>query len=120
MFCKNTIMFAFLPEEIERIIWKMYYSSEVILKINSKSFIWKNPSQELLDKTNELGCYQKKYSDMEKYIFCKQEHSDLRQAITNCFIKDCGNCNAYGFPCSNATIYGNLNNKNSKKWKITY
>ena len=112
-------MFVSLPEEIERIIWKMYYSSEVISKINSASFIWNNPSKNLLDKTNEIGCYQQKYSGMEKYICCKEEHFYLKEAITNCFNIGCGNCNAYGFPCENATIYGSLNNKILKKWKIT-
>ena len=109
-------MFPTLHEEIERIIWKMYYSSAVISKINSASFIWNNPSKNLLDKTNEIGCYQQKYSDMEKYIFCDE---DDKEAITNCFNNGCGNCYSYGFPCLNATTYGNLNNKISCKWKIT-
>ena len=113
-------MFAILPEEIERIIWKKYYSSEVVKKINSAKLIWKNPSDNLLNKTNDIGCYQPKYSDMEKYIYCKEEHFELRDIVIRCFNKGCNNCNDYGFPCYNATLYGNINNKLSVKWKTKF
>lgn len=114
-------MFDALPEEIERIIWKIYYSIEVINKINQKSFIWTNPSNNLLNITNEIGCFQYRYSDMEKYINMKKDIIDgvnIKEAVLECFNSCCGNCRSHRFPCINATKYGNLNSKIAQKWIV--
>ena len=108
--------------------WKLYYSTEVIPSIKCASYIWENPSQNLLDKTNEIGCYQYKYSDMEKYISYKEEHiisyreanMNLRECVLRCFFQKCSNCIFYNFPCINAIVSGNLSNKLLQKWKINH
>ena len=116
----NTSMFPFLPTEIERIIWKKYYFKEVVKNIHFAKLIWKTPSDNLLNKTNDIGCYQPKYSDMEKYISINEYQSEQREKVIRCFHKGCSNCNNYGFPCVNATFYGNLNDKLMIKWKLDF
>ena len=114
-------MFPILPQEIERIIWKRYYSEEVINKIKQKSFIWRNPSDNLLNKTNEIGCFQYRYSDMEKFVNIEKDIIDgvnIKEAVLGCFNNCCGNCKFDRFPCLNATKYGNLNFKIAQKWIV--
>ena len=108
-------MFTSLPEEIERIIWKIYYSKEVLSNIKNTQFIWKTPSVNLLNKTNDIGCYQHKYSDMEKYMYSDK---GIKEAVLICSYKNCGNCRFYNFPCRNLAHYSNLSNKLEGKWKI--
>ena len=102
-------MFSFLPEEMERHIFRFYYSMNVMAEVKSRESIWNKPSQKLLIICNELGNFQPQYSDLEKCISCKD--LDVYAAIINCFNGKCGNCVNWGFPCFNAKFYGNLYDK---------
>ena len=83
--------------------------------IKNTEFIWKNPSENLLNKTNDIGCYQHKYSDMEKYMYFNKV---VKEAMLNCLYKNCGNCKNYNFPCCNLVCFSNLSSKIKNKWKI--
>lgn len=113
-------MFPILPQEIERIIWKKYYSKEVVKEINSAKLIWETPSENLLNKTNDIGCYQPKYSDMEKYMPLKEGNERVRDFVLTCFNRTCNNCIIYGFPCLNAVSYSNLSNTLEVKWEVDF
>lgn len=80
-------MFDYIPIELERLIWEKYFSEYVIDEFYKKCInIWENPSKQLISKTEDIGCFQNKYSELEymledhKFIkfkgpcdFCKSE-----------------------------------------------
>lgn len=58
---------------------------------------------------------------MEKYINIEKfylNEVNIKEAVLECFNSCCGNCKYFGFPCRNATIYGNLNFKIAQKWIV--
>ena len=62
-------MFANLLEEIERYIWKIYFSDTVTSQIKNKKTIWFQASNEILKISKEVGCLQQGHSDLEKILF---------------------------------------------------
>lgn len=110
-------MFANLPEEIERYIWKLYFSGAVKTQINSIKSIWINPSDQILNICRDVGCLQHGHSELEKILF--EDFDEKKQLVNACCFKEvCGNCEIYGFPCLNATIYGGFDERLTEFWKI--
>ena len=110
-------MFPTLPEEIERYIWKIYYSTYICQEVNSVAHtkIWDNPSDTLIANCEDQGSYQHTHSDLEKYLCCDD---DIHEAVLSCFSDKCENCIGLGFPCLNAQIHGNLSPKIRGIWRI--
>lgn len=110
-------MFTNLPEEIERYIWKIYFSETVMSQVKDKKTIWFQPSNEILKICNEVGCLQHRHSDLEKLLFddFNEEKKKIHQL---CFQRICNNCKYYGFPCANATFYGGFDERLQQYWKI--
>lgn len=114
-------MFHFLPEEMERQIWRFYYSMYVTIQVDSKKeeSVWNNPSDRLVVMCSDTGAYQHTYSELEKCVKCKE--AELKQVVLNeCFENVCPNCVYHGFPCANARIHGGLTPKINHKWIMEY
>ena len=54
------------PEELERMIWRMYFSSNVLYEIKNRDSIWENPSEDLFKNTIDYGAIQKDHTDLER------------------------------------------------------
>ena len=114
-------MFYFLPEEMERQIWRFYYSMYVATQVDSKKkeSVWNNPSDRLVVLCSDIGSYQHTHSELEKCIKCEKD--DIKELVLNgCFETVCANCKFFGFPCANARIYGNMTPKINHKWIMDY
>jgi hypothetical protein len=112
-------MFANLPEEIEHIIWKFYFTNNVVKKINQLKSVWTSPSDHLLTLCNEIGTIQHKYTDLERIIFAnKNENTDMVNDF--CFKELCMNCLYHKFPCMNAWYYGGFNAKLCGVWSMDF
>ena len=60
-------MFPQLPEEIEYIIWKFYYSNNVLFDIKRQECIWlRKDIKRLLKLCREDRCYEVHHSDIER------------------------------------------------------
>ena len=59
-------MFPQLPEELEYMIWKFYFSSDVLFEIKTKESIWEMPSEDLFKNTRDYGAIQKDHTDLER------------------------------------------------------
>ena len=69
-------MFAhILPEEIERIIWKFYYSKYVVREIYRVKPIWCIPSDELIEMCCDKGCAQLNHTDLERVLLSMELHT---------------------------------------------
>lgn len=112
-------MFANLPEELERIIWKFYFTNNVVKRVNQLKSIWTRPSDHLITLCNEIGTIQHKYTDLEKIIFANNNQL-LDLVIDGCFKELCSNCVYHGFPCMNAWFYGGFNDKLCSAWSMDF
>ena len=63
-------MFPQLPEELERMIWRWYFSIEVCPDVKAKDSIWVNPSGILFYNTSDPGAIQIGYTDLERRYDC--------------------------------------------------
>ena len=112
-------MFSNLPEEIERIIWKFYFSKNVTRQVNQVKSVWFAPSDELIKLCSDKGCAQITYTDMDKLLFANRTpHMDI--VYEECFENICGNCVYHGFPCANACFYGGFNDKLQHLWNTEH
>ncbi len=74
-------MFQNLPIEIEYMIYKFYYSKNVIPEINCIDSVWENPSLDLIAITKDTGRFEKGYTDLED-IFCDYlPHTDFMESL---------------------------------------
>ena len=86
-------MFPQLPEEIERMIWKMYYSSNVLDDIRNRDTIWMNPSLMLFVNTSDIGAVQIDHSDLERRYDCDSEpHCETLRMVLNYPLSDGVKC----------------------------
>ena len=109
-------MFAhILPEEIERIIWKFYYSKYVVREIYRVKPIWCIPSDELIEMCCDKGCAQLNHTDLERVLLSSgTPHTDI--VYEECFENMCENCIYHGFPCANACFYGGFDSRLTQIW----
>ena len=63
------IMFPNLPIEIEYLIFKFYFSMNVLKEITWQETIWEEPSDTLCLLTKDQGCFQSSHTDLE-FMFC--------------------------------------------------
>ena len=91
-------MFDYIPTELERFIWEIYYSENVLEElVRSYNFIWENPSKELIIKTEDTGCFQNKHSELEYML---EDHKFIK------FKGPCGFCkNEKHWPCNICNNY---------------
>ena len=61
-------MFPSLPSEVEYIIWKFYFSDNVLKEIYSTHSVWENASNRLFLLTNDSGCVQQNHTDLIRLI----------------------------------------------------
>jgi hypothetical protein len=87
-------MFPQLPEEIERIIFKIYFNREVLTCIRKRETIWVNPSYMLFAITNDPGAVQLNYTDLERrYLYDTEPHCEILKWILNYPLENyCENC----------------------------
>lgn len=94
-----------------------FFERYVLDEIKKNKPIWCNPSQRLLDSCRDIGCIQHTHTDLERTLnYSNKELKDLVREL--CFDNLCGNCVAYGFPCTNACHNGGLHPKLDCFWTI--
>ena len=125
-------LFFNLPDDIQNHIWLLVHQSnfkkihQTFKKMNTKFCLWTNPSDKLLNLvTYDVGCIQHPYNDF--YDFRNKKYCDHFRCAYNpavcvycsvIHIKNpwtdsppyhglykCGNCECYGFPCSNCATF---------------
>ena len=112
-------MFINLPKEIERIIWKFYFSENVVKEVKSINSIWVSPSDKLISMCKDKGCAQIAHTDLERVLFMNQTpHTDI--VHQECLENKCGNCIYHGFPCMNAAFYGGFDDTLTQIWDTEF
>ena len=112
-------MFQNLPEEIERIIWKFYFTRNIVVNIKKVKSVWCRPSDELVSKCQEIGTIQHGHADLERVIqSTKSEYFDVLH--TTCLDNLCLNCVHHGFPCLNAWYHGGFDTKLCSVWTMDF
>ena len=105
-----------LPEDILIIIWKKVYSQTVVPEvIQSFEFVWRDPSDRLIELCNDTGTIQQGHHCLEDMI---EDHN--MWCFENCVENSCDNCVHYGFPCSNLAFYGFENPKLDCLWQPNF
>lgn len=109
----KTYILSYMPEEICMKIYEEYYKKYIVEEIKQyrPSILWEQPSDSLLDKCIDNGCFQtgnNVYCGLEDLF--KNEISDEYNNIIsyndyNTCSGFCGNCRHYGFPCVNCACY---------------
>jgi hypothetical protein len=108
-------MFTYLPEEIERIIWKFYFTGNVVKEVKKINSIWVSPSDEIINMCSDKGCAQITHTDMDRVLFMNPTpHTDV--VHQECFKNICANCVYHGFPCMNASFYGGFDDRLMQFW----
>ena len=101
-----------LPEEIYQKIFMHYFKKYISPGIEThklKVTRWQKPSDRLIELCNERGSYQmgsNVYSGLEPLF---GDYDDY---------KNCGNCEAYFFPCMNCACYYTENIGVCQFWNI--
>lgn len=105
-----------IPEDIYIIIYKKLFSQTVLIElIDSYDFIWRNPSNSLIDLCDDIGTIQQGYHELEDMII-----DENMWAYKSCIENQCENCSTYGFPCSNLAYYGFNNIKLECLWSANF
>ena len=112
-------MFVKLPEEIERIVWRFYFTINVVEEIKTINSVWSNPSDNLINICQDVGCAQLTHTDMEKALF-NNNCEDIEIIYEECFNNICLNCVYHGFPCLNACIHGGLDDRLCSIWDMEF
>ena len=115
-------MFPRLPDEMEREIWKAFWSLYILSEIRSREPIWSSPSIQLLYNSSGTGALQHRYTDLERTLFSsKCTWPELREEIyDSCFLGVCHECVTRGFPCNDAISCGGLNRKIEEFWDMSF
>lgn len=114
-FRENLIMEVF-PHDIQWYIWKTYFSKFIVKEIiNSFDFVWRNPSDRLVDICKDVGTVQQGHTELEEMI---EDHN--MEYWHGCVNGHCPNCDDYGFPCTNLAVYGFNNDKLDCLWKANF
>jgi|TARA_Y100000389_G_scaffold174563_1_gene184623 hypothetical protein len=112
-------MFTNLPEEIERHIWKFYFSKNVVREVNKVNSVWCVPSDNLIKMCCDKGCAQLTHTDLDRILFANRTpHMNI--VYEECFENMCENCIYHGFPCVNASFYGGFNSKLDQLWNTEH
>lgn len=112
-------MFTNMPEEIERIIWKFYFSNNVVREVNQVKSIWSSPSDKLISFCRDKGCAQISHTDLDRVLSIHPSpHTDL--VHKGCLENICLNCVYHGFPCMNASFYGGFDHRLTQIWNTEY
>lgn len=108
-------MNSFYKKAKDRKLLHMF--SIVLEEINHIKSVWYSPSDKLLGLCRDIGTIQFGHTDLEKLI--SNENKELERIVYEaCFKNRCGNCVNRGFPCTNACIHGNFNEKLIEFWSI--
>jgi hypothetical protein len=106
-----------LPEDILAVIWKKIYSQTVVCEILQKyDFVWREPSDRLINLCKDSGTIQQNHHGLEDMI--EDDHN--MWAYNACIGSQCANCVHYGFPCSNLALYGFNNSKLDCLWQPNF
>src|SRR6056300_523882 len=91
-----------LPNDVQYLIWRSYYSKFVLTHIiNCFDFVWRNPSDRLLELCKDIGTIQQGHIEIYEMI---EDHN--MRCWYECVNNKCRNCEEYGFPCTNLAIHG--------------
>lgn len=105
-----------LPDDLQWIIWKTYFSKFVSVQIVSDhKFVWENPSQNLISLCKDVGCIQQGHHCLEEMI-----EDENMWAYEHCMDIHCDNCKVFGFPCSNLAHYGFQNSAICELWEPNF
>jgi hypothetical protein len=118
-------MFAFLPIEMERMIWKFYFSIDVLKEIYRQQSIWEEPSNQLFLLTMDLGCVQQNHTDLirltDEYIphsnflnWVMQDELDARPYI------ECEDCEWEERRCQYEEQEENLADRMTTFWDLSF
>jgi len=105
-----------LPDDIQWLIWKIYFSKNVLKELQVEyDFVWRNPSDNLIDLCKDVGCIQQGHHELEEMI---EDHN--MWAYDHCCEIKCDNCIIYGFPCANLAHYGFENMRLDGLWQPNF
>ena len=105
-----------LPNDVQWFIWKTYYSKCVLNSIcSSVDFVWRNPSDRLIELCKDIGTIQQGYTEIQEMI---EDHNMC--CWYDCIHSKCQNCEDYGFPCTNLAMLGFNNNRLDCLWKPNF
>lgn len=108
----NPVELLNLPGDIQWLIWKTYNSTFVMKElVSSQKFLWENPSQQLKNLCQDIGCIQQGHHCLEEMI---EDHN--MDAWNHCVEEHCMNCQHFGFPCSNLATYAFQNPSIAELW----
>ena len=100
-----------LPEEIQWLINKKYFSSFVIPTIIKQHHsVWEDPSDRIIALCKDIGTIQQGHHELEELI---EDHNMWAWEI--CTSVHCLNCKFHKFPCKNLANFGF---KNDKLWGL--
>ena len=104
-----------LPNDIQWLIWRSFFSKFVLNKIIEIDCIWRNPSDHLIELCKDNGTIQQSHMEIQDMI--EDENMWCWHA---CIKGKCENCQTYGFPCLNLASYGFRNKKLASLWKSNF
>ena len=98
---------SLVPEEIENMIWKVYFQENVADAINQiiPAKKWEKPSKQLCSLCGDVGCIQQgdAIDTTMDVLFHEQGSSESSFCKSNnC---KCTNCIYFGWPCLNHSVY---------------
>ena len=80
--------------------------------IDTSDFVWRNPSDDIKELCQDIGCIQQGHHNLEDMI---EDHN--MWVFKECCESKCPNCEHYGFPCGNLAVHGFQNMDISEIWK---
>ena len=118
-------MFPQLPEELERLIWKKYYDSNILIEIKWFPSVWEKPTEALFKNSSDYGAIQIGYTDLERLYDDTIPHTSYME-----FILDVDDT-SYNWSCEDC-VYGmfgkchfqdrdkNMSYNCEKWWDLSY
>ena len=109
-------LIANLPDDIQWLINKKYFSSFVVPNIiKQHKSIWENPSDEIIALCRDTGTIQQGHHELEELI---EDHN--MWAFDVCTSIHCLNCKFHKFPCKNLAHFGFNNTKLCGLWEPNF
>ena len=113
-------MFPQLAEELERMIWRSFWSLYVLKEVKEMDSIWRDPSDPLLKMTKEWGAIQIYSTDLER-VLLKNNTAPYRNLHYHwCLIDHCRRCLEDGFPCWYSVSYGGMPERMMNHWDMSF
>ena len=108
---------SIMPEEIESMIWKVYFQENVLSEINHiiPAKKWEKPSKQLCSLCDDVGCLQQGIDVDTTMDILFDEDTDNYCKSNDC---KCTNCISFGWPCLNHSVYSSKTIGISVMWNV--